>query len=151
MSKIRKRNSGFDTIEMTNLIDVLMVLLILFMIIAPPVFRQNAAKIKLPEASIDTIEVKSDLQVFLTRNGEIFIDNRQFDPDSLKKHLENLKVEKAIINADQDVAYSKVLDVISLLQDMKAESISLSADRKDTRPASTGPNTTALGLPVQTR
>jgi biopolymer transport protein TolR len=149
MSKIKKRNSGFDSIELTNLIDVLMVLLILFMIIAPPVFRENAAKVNLPEANIDTMEIRSDVQVFLTKDGEVYVNEYRVDSETVKKYLEeqqNLKIEKVVINADQDVPYHKVLDMIGIFQDLEAESINLSAEKKEMKPVATGPDTAALKL-----
>ena len=88
-----KRYSSIAEINITNLVDVMMVLLIVFMLTAP--FLQAGVNLKLPKAEAKVIEEQEGITISVNKDGEIFIDKdkvswRDFAAE-LNKALESTK------------------------------------------------------------
>ena len=75
--KNRERYSSLAEINITNLVDVIMVLLIAFMLTAP--FLQAGVKLQLPKAEAKVIEEQEGITVSVNEDGEVFIDKRMVE------------------------------------------------------------------------
>jgi len=103
-------------INVTPLVDVILVLLIIFMVTAP--MLQMGIDVNLPTVKARSIDVTED-KLVLTINGrkEIFINNYKTTLNDLGPKLQNIfktKIEKEVfMRADKEVPYGFVVQVMS--------------------------------------
>ncbi len=117
----RSPYSSVSEINVTSLVDVMMVLLIIFMLTAP--FIQAGIKVRLPKAKSTVIKEREGVMVAVTKEGDVYLNNTKIDRDKLAEALRNLKVageERVFIRADEEVEYGIVMRVIG---DVKAVGI----------------------------
>ncbi|MEN6466491.1 MAG: biopolymer transporter ExbD [Syntrophaceae bacterium] len=116
----RRLNNGdnrlVSEINVTPLVDVVLVLLIIFMVTAP--MLQMGIDINLPQVKSKTLDV-SEEKLVLTVNGkkEIYINNYKTTLAELGVKLENIfksRIEREVyMRADKDVPYGFVVQVMS--------------------------------------
>jgi len=102
-------------INVTPLVDVMLVLLIVFMITAP--MLQHELDVNLPVAA-GIPQVTAEDQVVLTVNkqGNIYLDQTTYTLDTLRPKLQTLyqtrRNKDIFLRADADVPYGKVVQVM---------------------------------------
>ncbi len=109
----KSRYSSVSEINITSLVDVMMVLLIIFMLTAP--FIQAGIKVRLPKVKSTVIKETEGVMLAVNKQGDIYLDNRKVELEKLEEALRNLKVageERVFVRADKDVPYGVVMDVI---------------------------------------
>jgi biopolymer transport protein TolR len=109
----RSPYSSVSEINITSLVDVMMVLLIIFMLTAP--FIQAGIKVRLPKAKSTVIKEREGVMLAVTREGDVYLNNEKVRPEKLAEALRNLKVageERVFVRADKEVAYGIVMQVI---------------------------------------
>ena len=106
-------------INMTPLVDVMMVLLIIFMIAAP--MLHQGIEVNLPEADAETLPLRVDDPLVLSMNaqGLVFVQNKPIHPSQLIERLIPLltaRGDKSIfLKGDRDLPYGKVIEVLDIL------------------------------------
>lgn len=106
-------------INMTPLVDVMMVLLIIFMIAAP--MLHQGIEVNLPEADADTLPLRVDDPLVLSMNaqGLVFVQNKPIHPSQLIERLIPLltaRGDKSVfLKGDRDLPYGKVIEVLDIL------------------------------------
>jgi biopolymer transport protein TolR len=121
-------------INVTNLVDVTMVLLIIFMLTAP--FIQAGIKVKLPKAKSTVIKETEAVVISVNKDGEIFINNEKVEDGQLGDALMTLKVageERVFVRADEDVAYGVVMNVIGEVKSVGINDVGMITEMKDSR------------------
>ncbi|HEY5496815.1 MAG TPA: protein TolR [Syntrophales bacterium] len=103
-------------INVTPLVDVVLVLLIIFMVTAP--MLSMGIDVNLPRVKSKTIDVNEEkLVLTINKDREIFINRTKIPKDDLKVKLENIftaRIDKEIfLRADKSVAYGFVVEVMS--------------------------------------
>ncbi|MCG6534834.1 MAG: biopolymer transporter ExbD [Syntrophales bacterium] len=115
----RKRNSGsklLAEINVTPLVDVVLVLLIIFMVTAP--MLQMGIDVNLPRVKSKSIDVTEE-KLVLTINSakEIFINKNKVAVTGLSAKLENIfanRIDREVfMRADKNVPYGFVVEVMS--------------------------------------
>ena len=115
----RKRNSGsklLAEINVTPLVDVVLVLLIIFMVTAP--MLQMGIDVNLPRVKSKSIDVTEE-KLVLTINGakEIFINKNKVTVTGLGAKLESIfanRIDREVfMRADKNVPYGFVVEVMS--------------------------------------
>jgi biopolymer transport protein ExbD/biopolymer transport protein TolR len=117
-----ERNSGptpMSDINMTPLIDVMLVLLVIFIITAP--LMTSSLKLDLPKTDAATpTSAPSFIAVAIDASGKLFFGDEALSREQLAQRVANaargnpqLEVQ---LRADQQVAYGQVADLISLVQ-----------------------------------
>lgn len=108
-----------SAINITPFVDVVLVLLVIFMITAPMLVK-DILELKLPKAANADGSKLETLGIAINRDGNILINGALADEEALKRTaasaLEKNADAQAIISADQDVAYGRVVKVIDLLK-----------------------------------
>jgi biopolymer transport protein TolR len=128
-------------INVTPLVDVMLVLLIIMMIVAP--LLQQGVSVKLPVATNTTEKPDTQEQTVLAidSNKRLYLNAVPVQKDDLQRRvteiLENKKDRIVIIKADEDVEYSAVMDAMDALRASGIEDMGLITDprRGGTTPA----------------
>lgn len=106
-------------INMTPLVDVMMVLLIIFMIAAP--MLHQGIEVNLPEADAETLPLRIDDPLVLSMNeqGLVFVQNQPIHPSQLVERLIPLlsaRGDKSVfLKGDRNLPYGKVIEVLDIL------------------------------------
>ena len=121
-------------INVTPLVDVMLVLLIIMMLVAP--LMQQGVPVKLPVASnyVDKPETNNQTVVAIAANKTVYLNAKFIATDELGKKVEEAlkdKTEKIVlIKADQEVDYSAVMAAMDQLHQAGIEDIGLVTDQK---------------------
>lgn len=106
-------------INITPLVDVVLVLLIIFLITAP-VLYQSAIKVQLPKAKSGEEAKKTPLSFTLSESGELLWDRDRIDWETLSKRLAamgaGISEETAIISADEKTPHGTVIRLMDVLR-----------------------------------
>ena len=119
-------------INVTPLVDVMLVLLIIMMIVAP--LLQQGVSVKLPVATNTTEKPDTQEQTVLAidSNRRLYLNAVPVLKDDLQRRvteiLENKKDRIVIIKADEDVEYSAVMDAMDALRASGIEDMGLITD-----------------------
>lgn len=103
-------------INVTPLVDIMLVLLIVFMVSAP--LMQQGVQVELPKANAGSMnEVPEQLVLVVNKSRQIFIEDHLIQTGTLFTKLEAIAAAKpriqAVIQADQNVAYGYVAQVMA--------------------------------------
>ena len=105
-----------NEINMTPLVDVMLVLLIVFMVTIPVI--RHAVKIDLPHASSQKEEAKpAQVDVSIEADGTVLWSGNPVDDAALRVRIAQADPQPELhLNADRKVAYEKVAQVMSAAQ-----------------------------------
>ena len=130
-----KKSGGLNSeINVTPLADVMLVLLIIVMLIAP--LLQKGVNVELPLAANTSEKPENDAQTVLHVDdaGRFFVDTVPTEPNNLLPAIQRAldrKFERIVlIKADEGARYAEVMDVLDQLQRAGIEDIGLITERK---------------------
>ena len=128
----RTRYSSLAEVNITNLVDVTMVLLIVFMLTAP--FLQAGVKLNLPKAEAKVIEEQEGITISVDEDGAVFIGKRSVEwgefAAELRKELES-NPPRIFLRGDKDARYGMVMRVIARIKMLGIEDLGLIAEQED--------------------
>jgi len=106
-------------INVTPLVDVMLVLLIIFMVAAP--MMMQGVDVNLPKTTTKNIKTADEpLMLTVNKKKEIFLENHPIELDRLelkiKKIFENRREKEVLLRADQDVPYGFIIDVMARIK-----------------------------------
>ena len=108
-------------INVTPLVDIMLVLLIIFMLTANLIDTQ-AIKVDLPEASSGETTEPTTVGLTLTLDGTLYLNGAPTDEDGLRAFIPNVVKEdpksQAIISADHGVPHGEVIGLIDLIRQL---------------------------------
>lgn len=114
--EIGSRDNGnrgtMSQINVTPLVDVMLVLLIIFMVTAP--MMQQGVQVNLPKAQAKALSVQEEtVVVSIDKSSRIFINSAEISPGELKSRLssmfENRTKKEVFLKADRTVPYGEVV------------------------------------------
>ena len=120
-------------INVTPLADVMLVLLIIVMLIAP--LLQAGVNVRLPEAvnSVEKTDSDNDTTVHVDAQGIYYVDNIPTEERALLTAIQTAMDRKferiVLIKADEGAQYSRIMNVFDQLQRAGIENIGLIAER----------------------
>ena len=129
-------------INVTPLCDVMLVLLIIMMIVAP--LLQQGVSVKLPEAAntSDKPETQDQTVIAIARDKTMYLNAKPIREEELgtkiNELLENKKEKTVVIRADVEVEYSAVMAAMDHLRQAGVEDIGLITDPKRGQGGSAG-------------
>ena len=132
------RYRPMSDINVTPLVDVMLVLLVVFMVTAPLLTVGGA--VELPQTQAPPInEPKEPLVITVDRNGGIFISETSVPVDSLVPKLQAITGSNPeavlYVRGDKEINYGRVLEVMSLVTAAGFHKVSLVAETPKARPA----------------
>jgi biopolymer transport protein TolR len=125
--EVGSRQSGdrgtMSQINVTPLVDVMLVLLVIFMVTAP--MMQQGMQVNLPKAETKALNAKEEsVVVTVERTGKTYLDRSEVPPGQLRNRLTSLFASRSkkevFLKADRDVPYG---DVIRTMAEIKAAGI----------------------------
>lgn len=128
----RRRNSGFNsTINITPLVDVMLVLLIIFMVTAP--MLTVGVPVDLPKTQAAQMNDSVDpLVVSVNSRGETYIQDALVPMkavvDRLKAITNNNPEAKIYVRGDHKIAYGKIMEVMGAIAAAGFHKVSLIAE-----------------------
>ena len=115
----RRTNRAISDINVTPFVDVLLVLLIIFMIAAP--MMTGSVEIDLPEGASNKIinNVSDPISISVKADGSIYLQDEKIKLRPLPKRLlqitNNNIDSKIFINADKQLNYGRVMEIIKVI------------------------------------
>ena len=115
-------------INVTPLVDVMLVLLIIFMVTAPLI--QSGVKVDLPRASAQQMEhAEEKLVLKITRDRRIYLGDVEISPADLEAKLStNARVQKdkeLYLHADRSLPYGQVVEIMAIARRAGVESLGM--------------------------
>jgi biopolymer transport protein TolR len=134
MSTGGQQSGTLSEINVTPLVDVMLVLLIVFMVTAP--MLQTGVDVDLPDAKAQTIEDDAGkLIVTVTKDKRVFLGKMEIPLPEVEKLLkENAKLKadgEAYLHADTTLPYGEVVKVMSIMKLAGARNLALVTDPLD--------------------
>ena len=118
-------------INITPLVDVVLVLLVIFMMTAPAIY-QSAIQVQLPKAkSGEASQEGTPLQLSMTQDGTIYWDKQAVSWDELAKRLTELanpSEKAALISADEKTPHGQVVKLMDALRRAGLHRFALNVD-----------------------
>ncbi len=114
----RGRYRPLAEINVTPLVDVMLVLLIIFMVTAP--LMTSGVSVDLPKADAKQLNTDSEpLTVSIKADGTIFLQNEQIDLANLVTKLQSIAKNNAdrriFVRGDKDLAYGRIMQVMATI------------------------------------
>ena len=131
----REEDGLMADINVTPLVDVMLVLLIIFMVTAP--MLHQGVEVALPKADSPPIPVRRDdpLVLSINRNGMVYLKDEPVHPSRLVERLSPLlrgkSEETVFLKGDRDVAYGKVVEILDTLQRGGITRVGIVTDRPE--------------------
>jgi biopolymer transport protein ExbD len=121
-------------INVTPLVDVMLVLLIIMMIVAP--MLQKGVDVKLPQAAntVDKPETQEQTVIAITADRRVYLNTQQVREEELTQKvtesLESKKEKVVLIKGDEDAPYSAIMETMDKLRAAQIENIGLVAEKR---------------------
>jgi biopolymer transport protein TolR len=129
-------------INVTPLVDVMLVLLIIMMIVAP--MLQKGVDVKLPQASnvADKPETQEQTVIAITADKRIYLNSKPVREEELTQKvtesLESKKEKTVLIKGDEDAPYAAIMATMDKLRAAQIENIGLVTEKKANRTGGAG-------------
>jgi biopolymer transport protein TolR len=128
-----KGSPPMSDINMTPLIDVMLVLLVIFIITAP--LMTSAIKLELPKTeAAKPVDAPKSVSIIVDKTGQIFLNDQVVSltqlAESLSKTAQMSKDTEVQLRADEAVPYGKVVEVMGVAQKAGLNRIGFIAEAK---------------------
>lgn len=128
----RRRIKEAPRVDLTPMVDVVFLLLIFFMISTTFVETQGLS-IKLPKASAAKIEQSKDVQVYLSKEGEIFLQEEKLSLDQLRARLVGYADDSGqmmfLLMADREAQHGGVVQLMDLAKKAGFEKLAIATEK----------------------
>ncbi len=124
----QREGSTIAQINVTPLVDVMLVLLVIFMVTAPII--QQGVQVNLPQTKSSAIPGSEEfLVVTVAKNGKVYLNDNAMTPGELGQKLAAIKKLQAnkqvYLRADQDVRYGVVMKTIAEIKQAGIEKLGM--------------------------
>jgi biopolymer transport protein TolR len=152
---LAKRNEGVkvnSNINVTPMVDVMLVLLIIFMVVTPMLqhgVSVDMAKVNNPEPMADA-DKEDALLVAVMRDGTVYFGQDKISPDQLtgkvKDRIANKVDKRVYVKADARAKFGAVVAVVDNVRAAGVDQLGLLTDqKKNTAPSPSPPGTPPAG------
>ena len=121
-------------INITPMVDVMLVLLVVFIITAP--LMTNAIKVNLPDTDV-TVQIeepKKPVVVSIDEQGRIYLDKDEYSLDVIESELASRKAQdpeiRLNLNADETVPYGTVAKLMVLIEKAGIQRLSFITEKQ---------------------
>ena len=125
-------NDEIGNINITPMVDIILVLLVIFMVTAN-FLKKESVNINLPKVAASDPNVAESVQVAITRDGRVLLEGLEINNEKLLNSLEkksklrpNMRVT---LSADDKLPYGLIANVMGLIRKAGVTKIALSVKR----------------------
>jgi len=123
-----QRGQFASQINVTPLVDVMLVLLVIFMVTAPMI--QQGVQVSVPRVKASALPGKEEqFVVSITRNQEIYLNDTRLGLDQLTEKLEAIAVARpdreVFVRADEEVPYGTVIKTMAAIKAAGIENVGM--------------------------
>jgi biopolymer transport protein ExbD len=141
MAGIQNDDEEITAINVTPLVDIVLVLLIIFMVTASFIVRETV-EVDLPRAANSNDKtVQGPVMVTMDKDAKVFLDGVEVTQsvltEKMKAAVAKDKDVRAILSADQSLTYGKVMGLIDLVKEAGIAKFALNI-QKEAKPTATG-------------
>lgn len=135
---ISKKEVGtsLSAINVTPLVDVMLVLLIIFMVTAP--MMQSGIGVNLPQAETETAPAEEGLPITITSDRYIHINDQVINQfllmQKLQEYFYNREKKVVFIRADESLPYGYVIHILDIIKQAGIETVGLVAEPPEEKP-----------------
>jgi biopolymer transport protein ExbD len=126
-----RRRGLITDINVTPLVDIMLVLLIIFMLTAHLIARQ-AIEIQLPKAAQATTVTPTTLAVTLTREGRMYLNGNEVSPAGLRSAVGSAMAKdpktQVLVAGDKNVSHGRVVWVLDVVKSLGVTSFAIQID-----------------------
>ena len=142
---LAKRNEGAkisSEINVTPMVDVMLVLLIIFMVVTPMLQKGisvDMAKVNNP-APMQDADREDALLVSITRDGKVYFGSEQISVDGLTTKVKdrlasNSQNKQVYVKADMRARFGSVVQVVDAVRAAGVDDLGLLTDQRKTTPS----------------
>jgi biopolymer transport protein TolR len=122
------RGQMVSQINVTPLVDVMLVLLVIFMVTAPII--QQGVEVTLPSVKAEALPGKEEqFVVSITKDGQIYLNDAKLSADDLSGKLKAIGQERpdreVFIRADDQVPYGEVIKTMAAIKAAGIENVGM--------------------------
>ncbi len=137
-----KKGPLLSEINVTPLVDVMLVLLIIFMVTAPMMTR--GVEVDLPETSAKALPQEEEhVEVAIDAQSHLYLNDETVDLEELKQRLHAMKssgiLKQVLLRADKRVPYGQVVMVMASIREMGITDLGLVTAPEEVKPKAKGP------------
>ena len=141
----RSRYRPLAEINVTPLVDVMLVLLIIFMVTAP--LMTSGVRVDLPKTNAQPLNTDAEpVTVSINSAGDIYIQDAKVDVSDLVTKLQNIAQNnpdrRIFVRGDKDLAYGRIMEVMGIITQGGFTKVALLAEQP------TGAPPTAPSVPA---
>ena len=131
----QRLTSNLAEINITPLVDVMLVLLIIFMVTAP--MMQSGISVKLPSAESRNNQSQDGLVLTLTKDRYVYMNeqivNLYFLESRLKSHFFNSDKKVVFLKADESLTYGYIIEVMDMIKNAGVDTVGMIVEPKSRR------------------
>jgi len=114
----RRLGPALSEINITPFVDVMLVLLVIFLVTAPMLFR--GIDVRVPRTETRTVQPEERLVLTVTRDGAVFVGEQPITLARLERLLASLRQRNpkaaVFLRADERAAYGSVVKVMDIVK-----------------------------------
>jgi len=132
MAQGSNEDEVIDGINITPMVDVILVLLVIFMVTAN-FLKKESININLPKVQAADPNVSQSVQVAITRDGKILLEGQETTEEKLVDNLQrDLKFRpnmRLTLSADEKLAYGTIMKLMGVIRKAGVSRVALSVKK----------------------
>src|SRR5215469_15295533 len=138
-----QRGSLVSQINVTPLVDVMLVLLVIFMVTAPII--QQGVEVNVPKVRAAPLPgEEQQFVVSITRDNQLYLNDARLEAGELTEKLAAISAERPdrqiFVRADEDVPYGEVIRTMAAIKAAGIQNVGMVTAMPETTAASTAPS-----------
>ena len=133
--KNRKKSGAIVDINVTPMVDVMLVLLIIFMVITPMLSKGVSVDLVRTRnhVAMDEADREDAILIAVTRDGKVFLGRSLVEASELKTEVEDVisaRIDKTIyVKSDARASYERVVEVVNTLRSAGCDQVGLLTEK----------------------